>query len=575
MCFNEIKSDPASKMPVRSEEFSMNLERMRYAGRQLKLALALPCYFASLVLMATLFLPAESSSAQCTTKSNPNLNPNPESFDAVGDFNGDCKSDILWRNSTTEQVYIWLMNGTTFASNGSPGTPTSDWVIQGVGDFNGDGKSDILWRNSTTGEVYIWLMNGTTFTSNGSLGDITSDWNIAGVGDFNGDGKADILWQNSTTGQLYIWFMNGTTIAGGGSVATVSSVWNILGIGDFNGDGKADILWQNGATGQVYVWLMNGTTMASNGSPGTITPDWSIQGVGDFNGDGKSDILWQNSTTGQVYIWLMNGTTFASNGSPATAAPPQSVACANDTCSAVVGDGWSIQGVGDYDGSGRAGILWRQLATGQVYIWLMNGTTLTSNGSPGTPAPIWQIATLAPYGCSNQVLCNILSQINADRLNGPFPGTAAPWGPSTGTPNPAPSSEPGGALLPLTWDPGAATVAAAWVAGCSHTHNPNRDGGENMDFGEPVGSFNGTIAATGWDSEASNYVYPAGSGGCTPGDMTLACGHYSQDMWRTTTAIGCAVTQCPGSSNPFSDGNPWWYVICDFTPAGNYPQAPY
>jgi hypothetical protein len=62
----------------------MNLERMRYAGRQLKLALALPCYFASLVLMATLFLPAESSSAQCTTKSNPNLNPNPESFDCGG-----------------------------------------------------------------------------------------------------------------------------------------------------------------------------------------------------------------------------------------------------------------------------------------------------------------------------------------------------------------------------------------------------------------------------------------------------------------------------------------------------------
>ena len=105
-------------------------------------------------------------SALCKT-TNPNPNPNPESFDAVGDFNGDCKSDILWRNSTTEQVYIWLMNGTTFASNGSPGSPTSDWVIQSVGDFNGDGKADILWRNSTTGEVYIWLMNGTTFASNG------------------------------------------------------------------------------------------------------------------------------------------------------------------------------------------------------------------------------------------------------------------------------------------------------------------------------------------------------------------------------------------------------------------------
>jgi pseudomonalisin len=310
----------------------------------------------------------------CTT-ANPNPNPNPESFAAVGDFNGDCKSDILWRNSTTEQVYIWLMNGTTFASNGSPGNPTSDWVIQSVGDFNGDGKADILWRNSTTGEVYIWLMNGTTMTSNGSLGTITSDWSIAGVGDLNGDGKADIVWQNSTTGQIYIWLMNGTTIASSESVATVSSGWNIQGIGDFNGDGKSDILWRNSTTGEVYVWLMNGSTIASGGSLGNISSDWSIQGVGDFNGDGKSDILWRNSTTGQVYIWLMNGTAMESNGSPGT-----------------ITSDWVIQGVGDYDGSGRAGILWRNSTTEQVYIWLMNGTTMTSNGSPGTPDASWQIA---------------------------------------------------------------------------------------------------------------------------------------------------------------------------------------
>jgi len=549
----------------------MNLERMRHAGRQMKLALALPCCFASLVLLALLFQPAKSSAA-CTT-SNLNPNPNPASFAAVGDFNGDCKSDLLWRNSSTEQVYFWLMNGTTFTSSGSPGAPTSDWVIQGVGDFDGDGKSDVLWRNSTTGEVFVWLMNGTTFTSSGSLGTVSLDWNIAGVGDFNDDGKADILWQNSTTGQVYIWFMNGTTVNGGGSVSYVSSGWNIVGVGDFDGDGDADILWQNSTTGQVYVWLMHGTTVAGTGSPGSPTPDWGIQGIGDFDGNGKSDILWQNSTTGQIFIWFMNGTAYSSTGSPGSASPPQSVMCAGDSCSTVVGNGWSIQGVGDYDGSGRAGILWRQLTTGQVYIWLMNGATIGSTGTPATPAAAWQIATLAPYGCPNQILCGVLSGVNAARINGPFPGTGAPWGPSTGTPNPAPSSEPGGALNPLAWDPGAATVAQRWAAGCSATHNPNRDGGENMDFGE--GTFTGQSVAAGWDSEANNYVYPGTGGNCTPNDTAFGCGHYSQDVWRTTNAVGCAVQQCPGTSNPFMDGNPWWYVICDFTPAGNYPQVPY
>jgi hypothetical protein len=237
-----------------------------------------------------------------------------------------------------------------------------------------------------------------------------------------------------------------------------------------------------------------------------------------------------------------------------------------------VGNGWSIEGVGDYDGSGRAGILWRQLATGDVYVWLMNGATITSAGDLSDIGGTWQIATLAPYGCPNQILCTILSGINTDRANGPFPGTSAPWGPSTGTPNPPPSSEPGGALLPLTWDPGAATVAAAWVAGCSATHNPNRDGGENMDFGAPVEGFDGTGVASGWDSEAAGYVY---SNNTCPSSPTGTCGHYTQDVWRTTSAVGCAVQVCPASSDPFGVDSTWWYVICDFTPAGNYPYAPY
>jgi hypothetical protein len=56
-----------------------------------------------------------------------------------------------------------------------------------------------------------------------------------------------------------------------------------------------------------------------------------------------------------------------------------------------VSSDWVIQGVGDYDGSGRAGILWRNTSSEQAYIWLMNGATITSQGSPGTPAAVWQI----------------------------------------------------------------------------------------------------------------------------------------------------------------------------------------
>ena len=97
-------------------------------------------------------VPVSQAIGTCTT-ANPNPNPNPASFAAVNDFNGDCRSDLLWQNSSSGEVFLWFMNGTTFANSGSIGSPTFDWVIQGVGDFNGDGKADILWRNSSTGEV--------------------------------------------------------------------------------------------------------------------------------------------------------------------------------------------------------------------------------------------------------------------------------------------------------------------------------------------------------------------------------------------------------------------------------------
>jgi hypothetical protein len=124
---------------------------------------------------------------------------------------------------------------------------------------------------------------------------------------------------------------------------------------------------------------MNGISIASQGEVGVVSPSsgWVIQGVGDFDGNGTSDILWQNTTSGEVYIWLMNGTTITNQGSPFTLSPSS---------------GWNIEGVGDYDGSGRAGILWRNSTTEQVYIWLMNGATITSTGSPGTPDASWQIA---------------------------------------------------------------------------------------------------------------------------------------------------------------------------------------
>jgi Tol biopolymer transport system component len=231
------------------------------------------------------------------------------------DFNGDGKTDILWRNSATGQNVVWLMDGTNLTT-GVALTPVADafWNISGTGDFNGDSQEDILWRNETTGQNVVWQMDGTNLTTGVALTPVADvSWDISGTGDFNGDGQEDILWRNETTGQNVVWLMDGTNLTTGVELTPVADPnWSISGTGDFNGNGQEDILWRNSVTGQNVVWLMDGTQLATGVE---LTPvadaNWSIGGTGDYNNDGQEDILWRNGATGQNVAWLMNGTQLA------------------------------------------------------------------------------------------------------------------------------------------------------------------------------------------------------------------------------------------------------------------------
>jgi hypothetical protein len=231
----------------------------------------------------------------------------------VGDFNGDTKPDIIWRNTSSGRHLVWYMNGATVTGLVLlDSVSDANWTIGGTGDLNGDTKPDILWRNPFSGQNLVWYMNGATVTGLVLLDSVSdANWTIVGTGDFNGDTKPDILWRNPSSGQNLVWYMNGATVTGTVLLDSVSDAnWKIVGTGDFNGDTKPDILWRNNSCGQNLVWYMNGATVT-----GTVLLDsvsdanWTIVGTGDFNGDTKPDILWRNPVTGQNAIWYMNGIT--------------------------------------------------------------------------------------------------------------------------------------------------------------------------------------------------------------------------------------------------------------------------
>jgi len=286
----------------------------------------------------------------------------------IRDFNGDDTSDILWRNTSTGDVALWLITGGAVSGSAVIGNG-GDWVIAGTGDFNRDGTSDILWRHAS-GSVAFWSVKNGAVIGSGIVGNGGTTWTIAGVGDFNGNGYSDILWRD-TSGAVAVWLVENGAVTGSGVIGNVATSWTIEKVGDFNGDGKADILWRNTSTGDVTLWLMNGLAVASTTALGNVGAVWMVAGVGDFNGDLTTDILWRNTSTGDVTLWLMNGGAVTVNGFVAN-----------------VATNWTIDKVGDFNGDGKADILWRD-TSGTVALWLMNGLAIAGTGNLGTVTANW------------------------------------------------------------------------------------------------------------------------------------------------------------------------------------------
>ena len=149
--------------------------------------------------------------------------------------------------------------------------------IAALGDLDGDGKADIVWRNTSTGENYVYFMNGLTITSQGYLPTVTTDWTIAGLGDLDGDGKVDIVWRNTSSGNNYAYLMNGLAITSQGYFAAQPPAWAVAAVADYDGDGKADIVWRNSVTGEDMIVFMDGLTpKAGSGAIPTVPLDWQI-----------------------------------------------------------------------------------------------------------------------------------------------------------------------------------------------------------------------------------------------------------------------------------------------------------
>jgi hypothetical protein len=300
--------------------------------------------------------------------------------DVRNDFNGDGRSDVLWRNDNGSFT-TWLAQANGgFISNdaNSFAVLPAEWRVVGTGDFDGNGHDDVVWRRND-GAFTEWLAEGNgSFEINdaNAWAFVPTSWQVDGVGDFNGDGKDDLIWRRDD-GAFTTWLAQGY----GGFVSndtnswtTLPTSWQVAATGDFNGDGRDDIAWRR-SDGAFTTWLAqgNGSFVSNDANSFAVLPtNWQVEGTGDFNNDGRDDLVWRRDD-GAFTTWL---------------AQPNGGFVSNDTNSwTILPTSWQVAEIGDYDGDGRDDILWRN-SNGAFTNWLAHGNGSFVSNDPNAHAII-------------------------------------------------------------------------------------------------------------------------------------------------------------------------------------------
>jgi hypothetical protein len=102
----------------------------------------------------------------------------------VGDVNKDGKPDLVFQH-TDGTLAAWMMNGTSLSSAAlltpnNPGSPA--FRVVAVTDINQDGNVDLVFQNTGTRRLAVWMMNGTTLTTSTATNpeDPGAGWQVVG-----------------------------------------------------------------------------------------------------------------------------------------------------------------------------------------------------------------------------------------------------------------------------------------------------------------------------------------------------------------------------------------------------------
>jgi hypothetical protein len=136
---------------------------------------------------------------------------------AVADIGGDGNLDVVAVHESTGQVGVYFFGGSqgTTLLRTETISPLSamGWNLIGAADLNGDGHPDLLLQNSSTRQVMVAYLGGSSGTAVTATQDLNGSgfggWTAAGMQDMNGDGHPDLILVNDATGGSIVNYFGG------------------------------------------------------------------------------------------------------------------------------------------------------------------------------------------------------------------------------------------------------------------------------------------------------------------------------------------------------------------------------
>lgn len=246
---------------------------------------------------------------------------------AIGDLDGDGKSDLVIANENSNTVSVFRNTSTNGSITSTSFAPKVDLATGSqaqyvaLGDLDGDGKLDLAVSIGNNNAVSVFRNTSTTGSINSGSFASKVDFAVGlgaghfAIADVDGDGKLDLIVPNYTGNTLSV--LRNTSVKGSVTQSSFAPKVDFptatnplsVAVADFDGDNKVDLALANYGSNSLSIF--RNTSTSGSITPGSLAPkiDFAVGtnpytvAVGDLDGDGKTDVAVANVNSATVSIF--------------------------------------------------------------------------------------------------------------------------------------------------------------------------------------------------------------------------------------------------------------------------------